>query len=474
MPREVAIGNRLHFSPSNLVANFSSNIPLGIYANHGAVDVVKVSYRNVTVSYTHPGRNDYVNVQAGLHQAGIMAMGAAVGEGYAAVSTDVGLGSHVNATDWALLSQGNVNQDLFLNLGSTSVNDASVVAKSIIKSFYGQPPSYSYFTGCSQGGRQGMLLAQPYPEAFDGIAASAPGIGWPQVFSGGLWGTFLMDKLGEFPPSCEIDAITDAALQACDGNDSVIMDVVGTVVDCTDLRGPRPVSSAAATIVQGVWDGAKYQDGRPIWFGVSKGGSLIGSVNDQALIPTSCSPNGTCTWGIYPLGEQWVTLFGMKKQNETTANLTHEQYDRLAQSLVQQYRSFLGTDDPDLSAFHKRGGKLIGYPWNSMAPTDSIIPINGTLHYYDAVAAQNPNVHDFYRVFVAPGINHCFGGNGAYPDTTFDALRKWVEDGIAVDTLPATSVGITPEIKRTLCPYSKKQFYSGAHNSTTAGGFICA
>jgi hypothetical protein len=153
-----------------------------------------------------------------------MAMGAAVGEGYAAVSTDVGLGSHVNATDWALLSQGNVNQDLFLNLGSTSVNYASVVAKSIIKSFYGQPPSYSYFTGCSQGGRQGMLLAQQYPEAFDGIAASAPGINWPQVFSGGLWGTFLMDKLGEFPPSCEIDAITDAALQACDGNDSVIME----------------------------------------------------------------------------------------------------------------------------------------------------------------------------------------------------------------------------------------------------------
>ncbi|KAH7186098.1 Tannase/feruloyl esterase [Fusarium flagelliforme] len=487
------------------VANFSSNVPIGVYANHGAVEVDNVSYCNVTVSYTHPGRNDHVNVQvwlptdtwngrlqaiggagwqAGLHQAGIMAMGAAVGDGYATVSTDAGLGSHVNATAWALLSEGNVNQDLLLNLASTSINDASVIAKSVITSFYGQAPKYSYFTGCSQGGRQGMLLAQRYPEAYDGIAASAPGINWPQVFSGGLWGTFLMDKLGEYPPACEINAITDAALEACDGNDGVIdgvitdpnscdfkaATVVGTMVNCTELGSQRPVSSAAATIVQGVWDGAKYEDGRPIWFGVSKGGALTGSMTDQALIPTSCSKNGTCTRDIYPLGEQWVTLFGMKKQNGTTANLSQEKYERLAQSLVQEYRSFLGTDDPDLSAFQKRGGKLISYH----GTTDSIIPVNGTLHYYDSVAAQIPDVHDFYRVFVAPGVNHCFGGNGAYPDTTFDALRSWVEEGIAVDTLPATSVGITPEIKRTLCPYPKKQVFGGAQNSTTVEDSVCA
>jgi hypothetical protein len=105
--------------------------------------------------------------------------------------------------------------------------------------------------------------------------------------------------------------------------------------------------------------------------------------------------------------------------------------------------------------------------------TDSIIPARGGLHYYDAVAALDSNVHDFYRVFLAPGVNHCFGGNGAFPDTTFDALRAWVESGVAPDSLSATSVGTLPIIKRKLCPYPKRQVYDGSGNSVAGDGFSC-
>jgi hypothetical protein len=76
-------------------------------------------------------------------------------------------------------------------------------------------------------------------------------------------------------------------------------------------------------------------------------------------------------------------------------------------------------------------------------------------------------------LFLAPGLNHCFGGNGAFPDTTFDAMREWVENGVAPDSLAATSVNTSPIIKRTLCPYPKKQVYDGVGNATAGEGFSC-
>jgi len=66
--------------------------------------------------------------------------------------------------------------------------------------------------------------------------------------------------------------------------------------------------------------------------------------------------------------------------------------------------------------------------------TDSIIPTRGGEHYYRAVMKLDPAVHGYYRLFLAPGINHCFGGAGAFPDTAFDAPREWVENGVAPDT----------------------------------------
>jgi feruloyl esterase len=95
------------------------------------------------------------------------------------------------------------------------------------------------------------------------------------------------------------------------------------------------------------------------------------------------------------------------------------------------------------------------------------------LHYYEAVANLDPNIHDFYRLFLAPGVNHCFGGNGAFPDTTFDALREWVEDDVAPDSLSATSVGTSPTIQRKLCPYPKRQVYDGTGNASTGEGYSC-
>jgi feruloyl esterase len=210
---------------TTLVANYSQTVYPGAYANHGSVTVTNVSFCNVTLTYTHPGQNDNINVQvwlpaenwngrlqamggggwqAGLNYPALMGMAGAVGEGYSTVSTDAGLGSSDDPVDWALLSPGNVNLYLLQDLASVSLNDMAVIGKGITSSFYGQAPKYSYFSGCSQGGRQGLMLAQRYPDAFDGIAASAPAIYWSDFTFSAFWPSFVMRSLGEVPPCVRV------------------------------------------------------------------------------------------------------------------------------------------------------------------------------------------------------------------------------------------------------------------------------
>ena len=84
-------------------------------------------------------------------------------------------------------------------------------------------------------------------------------------------------------------------------------------------------------------------------------------------------------------------------------------------------------------------------------------------------------MQDYYRLFFAPGVEHCVGGPGAYPDTTFEAVVNWVENGVAPDTLNATSL---PDSKgktfnRPLCAYPKKQYYKGSGDTSLAENFFC-
>ena len=270
---------------AHLVTNFSQFVRTGFYANHGSVNVSDATFCNVSISYTHPGENDAVKTQvwlpigtwngrlqavggggwqAGLNYPALMGMSGAIGEGYSTVSTDAGLGSEMTPKKWGLVSPGNVNWYLLQNLASVSLNEMAIIGKSISESFYGVPPKYSYFTGCSQGGRQGLMLAQRYPDAFDGIAAAAPAINWNSFLVQDLWPSVLMDKLRAYPPSCEFDAITAAAIEACDAEDGVVdgvishpetckfdpMDIVGRTINCTNFGRNWTISSSAAEIVR--------------------------------------------------------------------------------------------------------------------------------------------------------------------------------------------------------------------------------
>ncbi|TGO14713.1 hypothetical protein BTUL_0049g00220 [Botrytis tulipae] len=405
---------------ANQVTNYTRTISMGLYMNYGAVNIQAASFCNFYIVYTHPGLNDTVNVQVYLPSTEwngrMQAIGAAMGEGY------------------GLLSPGNRNRNLLQNLALTSLNDLAIIGKDITNKYYGTPPLYSYWTGCSQGGRQGMMLAHRFPESFDGIAASAPAINWSRIFVGDLWAHVIMNTMNIYPRMCEMQAITAAAITACDANDGLADGIIadpdscgfdpttlfGTTINCTEIGENFTISSGAAYLAQTRWNGPRKSDNSSLFFG-QKLGTVFSSDDSSAggsLALTTCSSNGTYT------------------------------------------------NDLDFSQFRASGEKLLTY--HGLA--DGIIPPNSTTSYYDSVTALEPNVHDFYRVFIAPGIAHGFGGPGTFTVDTFDTVRAWVKNGSFPDTMNATFPSRTT-LKRTICSYPLKQIHDGVGNATANKGF---
>jgi hypothetical protein len=183
--------------------------------NHYPKNITNLNVCEVTISYTHPGYNDTINTSVWLPSSenwkgrflgaggGGWSTGPeinttlpwAASEGFAVVATDGGhLGPDIT---WSLVSPGNVNWVLLQDFASTALDDAATLGKAVTKAYYGREPSYSYWNGCSTGGRQGHMMAQRYPEQYDGILAAAPGIYWNELMFQLLWPQVVMNEHGK-------------------------------------------------------------------------------------------------------------------------------------------------------------------------------------------------------------------------------------------------------------------------------------
>ncbi|EFQ32873.1 tannase and feruloyl esterase [Colletotrichum graminicola] len=462
---------------ANLVSNYSVSVPTTYRFTQPAIEVVNAVFCNVTVTYTHPGQGDNVAVEAWLPPDGWngrlqavggggwvagrsifdIAMGGALGDGYAAISTDAGLRNAEDPSTWALLSPGNVNLYNLQNLASVSLNDTAVIGKALVKSYYGRGPDYTYWNGCSQGGRQGLMLAQRYPTAFDGIAAGAPAIYWTEIFPSMLWPQQTMNMLGEYPYPCEIQAITAAAVSACDGLDGITDGIISKTNDCLasfdpfDLVGQQinctqapTIGSAAAAVVNATWQGRHDAQGVQRWFGLNPGTDL-----SIGVAMTNCTGE-TCQGVPLSIATEWISLFVARGGGINISNLSHIEFDSLAPQSRQWYNSVIDTDDADLSAFQNAGGKLITFH----GLVDETIPSRSTSKYYNEVSALIPSINDFYRHFEVPGMGHCAGRQSGEPTSLFDQLRAWVENGTAPDHSSIKVTGLDgAEQSRILCPY---------------------
>ncbi|KAJ5771390.1 tannase and feruloyl esterase [Penicillium nucicola] len=475
--------------------NYSA-VSIGPGSNEGGR--YTISFCNVTVTYTHPGWNDTVHTQVWLPLKGwngrFQALGGggystgfgstyltySVATGFASASTDGGLpagnGKDAIPTDlsWALSSENNVNWLLLENYASTATNDMALIGQQITESYYKKAPKYSYFAGCSGGGRQGLLMAQKYPDVFDGILAISPAVNIEAFIPAGLWPSQLMDEDEHYPSPCEIEAFTQAAVAACDRLDGVedgiisdpdrchitAYDLVGKKYTCNGIQ--RKFTSSSAKIIQAAWSGSRSVSKNYGWSGVNKD-ATIGTY----YVPTECSTNSTCHASDSALFGSWFKYLVAKDSNFLSNNMTRNEFFEALHSSVVDYSSMLATNDPDLSQFRANGGKMI--TWHGLA--DEAIPPNGTIAYYEEVLKSDPKAHDFYRFFEAPGVGHCYGGLGPIPNGAMSQLMEWVEKDHTPVTLHATKG--SNNTARDLCPYPLRQKFIGG-DSRNATSFTCA
>jgi hypothetical protein len=447
----------------------------------------------VTVTLTHPGANDHAKVQIWLPQTGwngrFQAVGGAaysagtigdvagaVKQGYAAATTDAGVDTSGLNPSWALNASGQINTALLQNFASRSVHEMALVGKQVVADAYARSASYSYFNGCSTGGRQGYMEAQQYPTDFNGINADAPAINWNQFEVATLWPQVVMNEEHTYPTTCEFNAFNAAAVKACDKLDGITdglisapnrcdfdpRRLIGTKVVCNGKE--ISITADDADVVRKIWDGPRDTDGERLWYGLPIGADF------SYLAASNAGADGVTTGSPFIVPAEWAAFFVEKNPAFSSANLTYTQFDQIFQQARAEYDTIIGTGNPDLTAFRNAGGKLITWHGDS----DQLIPTAGTVDYrrhVDALMGGTEKVDDFYRVFLAPGVAHC-GLKGGVDDLA--ALTAWVEQGKAPNVLHATlptANGTT--LTRDVCRYPMVSRYTGHGDPASAASFRC-
>jgi hypothetical protein len=461
-----------------------------------------LNFCNVSVILTHPGANDSVLVEVWLPTDGWNGRFQATGgggfssgfgdgylapvlaQGYATSQTDGGnIGSGFVLNPQALSLDGQVNWGLLVDYSYRSIHDMAVVAKAVIQAYYGKAPNYSYWNGCSTGGRQGMVHAQLYPGDYDGILAASPAINAPSFVMGIHWPYTVLQQEEYVPSQCEFSAFVNASIAKCDGLDGVEDGIISNLQDCEfdpySIVGQKiscdgkkiTITKATAGIYQKIYNGATTTSGRKLWYGFNTGTGFNGLYPSDLELVTV---NGTTTAIPPPLSDNYITYLLEKDPSYNTSGITYADFDKLFAQSILEYDWILGDNNPDLSQFRGLGGKLIS--WHGLA--DSLIFPNGSLDYRQRVDDQmggTSAVDHFYRQFFVPGVNHCGGGYGPVPTDPLSSLIAWVEQGQAPETIAGQYVDVQGAVvDHNICRYPLVSRYDGKGDPKSADSYTCA
>lgn len=397
-----------------------------------------------------------------------------VAQGYAAANSDSGHTTPpTNDAVWAFN-----NRTAEIDYGYRAAEATTRAAKRIIQSYYGNRIAYSYFEGCSTGGRQALMAAQRDPEAFDGIVGGAPahnltGLAVEQNWSLRQFLPAGVPGPGTITPAQAL-ALKAAVLEKCDALDGVTDGLISNPPACNFKAeamacsaGADPatcLSEAQVESVQNVYDGP-----RTSW--------------DKSLYPGKPvgSESGWPIWLIPPLNFQGGFTFSFMNflffENDPGPAPGYNWFDFNFDTDPQKGRfmaRILDAVNPDISAFRKRGGKFILYHgWG-----DGLIPPQRTVSYYEAVVDENRSrrkTEKTMRLFLAPGMDHCGAVGGGLKDwDRLAPLVTWVEQGVAPDRIVASQKLPDATVRtRPLCPYPKQAKWTGVGSTDDAANFEC-
>lgn len=460
--------------------------------------VSNLSICEVNITLTHPGANDSVLVQVWLPLSswngrfvavggsgwaaglGALTLAPVVAQGFAAASTDAGLsGDPYSPSSWALKENGEINWELLTNFASRSVHDMAVVAKEVTAKYYGAAAKYSYWNGCSTGGRQGLMAAQKYPKDFDGILAGAPAISWSEYVVAEHWPQVVMKEEGIFPSQCELNGVVQAAVAACDELDGVKDNVITDLASCgfdpfttvgvkIQCEKEVTITHPVASVVRKIWDGPKTAAGARLWYGLTAGAPLDSLANTTVV-------NGTRMGNPFFVSDAWIRYFLKADPKFDVSTIDSAGLKELFFESASKYSNLIDSTNPDLSGLRQSGGKLL--VWHGEA--DQLIFPQGTTRYrhlVEKVMGDKWRVDEFFRLFLAPGVDHCGLGTtpGAVPSDPFRALMSWVENGTAPDTLSAATLPTAKvHFTRKICLYPSVSKYRGTGDPNASESYDC-
>ena len=410
----------------------------------------------------------------GVGGAGFNGSGIAAGffakdnlaQGYAVVSTDAG---H-EATDSAKFAYD--SEESLKDYGYRANHLGAQFAKALAAAYYAKPVQRAYFQGCSNGGRDALMVAQRFPEDYDGILAGAPAADFSGVMSRFVWNRIVVEgapKLGD-----KLQLVHGAIMAKCDALDGVQDGLLENPLACgfdpAELRckngeGPDCLNAAEVDVLQKVYAGPRLPDGTQVYAGQPVGAETVEGGWD-GWITGEVSDGGPefFRWMVYRDPAWEISRFDLARDS----------------ALAKERVGPIVDANPDLSAFMRRGGKLMLYHgWN-----DAAIPAGATLDYYASMRkAVGAAADQQVRLFMVPGLAHCWGGPGP---TFFDKMaemERWVESGVAPDRIVATEydppVNFFPlahskKVRtRPLCPWPTVARYKGSGSTDDAASFAC-
>lgn len=431
----------------------------------------------------------------------------ALAQGYAVVSQDSG---HDNATNTDPAHNGALafgfDPVARADYGHASLKAVAVTAKEALLRFYGEPPRFSYFVGCSKGGQEGMMFAQRYPEQFDGILAAAPGFSLPRAAVAEAWdvqafgailGAPLASQLHKSFSDTDFDLVRGAVLEACDADDGLADGLVADAQRCTDAKvvprlrakqcgGDKVEGCLSAAQIEALLRSrhgphnskgeALYSDW-PWAAGVAGGdwriwkvGLANGSVPALNVVLGGAALASVFTTPPTVVGTDPASLAAY--QNGFDVDRDGPKIYATSHGFAHSAWSDVGARSSDLAAFRGRGGRMIVPHGDS----DPVFSLNDTLAWWREVDQRNGGkAASFVRVFPVPGMCHCGGGQAVADFDAFAALVRWVEEGSAPDALAARAGPGSPwpGRERPLCAYPAVARYNGSGDPERATSFSC-
>jgi feruloyl esterase len=427
-----------------------------------------------------------------------------IGDGFITAGSNMGHDGGESAT-WTLNHPEKVK-----DWGLRAHYHVATAAKALSQAFYDRPVAHSYFEGCSNGGRQAMMMAQNYPELFDGIVAGAPSQFYPDILFWLLWtGKHLSPVPGQPAIStAKRTLITERVMAACDANDGLVDGQITNPRACEfDINTLGPAGDGTLTAQELAVVKAMYAGTTNEVTGEQRyAGAALGS---EANFDPNFADNGG--YGVFIGHYVYSTL------DWTTANW-REKIN--FSSIYDHTKAFISpvtaAPSPDIRAFVNRGGKIVHYHgWN-----DSVVPPDGSIAYLHALTqfeklqhlprhafdqqveklspqvvaataqAFGKRVQDYHRLFLLPAVSHCGGGTGpnaiggGAPEPTANlrdadhhtvsAVIKWVEQGVAPEKIIASRIVSGAVVRsRPVCPYPAQAAYNGSGNIDDAANFSC-